>query len=152
MFRTTVSTRIAIILMFYMLILVFAGCSKFDTDVSIVKNGVLDIDKSLTVGQAFSSYKYFKNKTWKATKDIQGRRFVTFKGVFDTDLIEVQTQLDKQGIKSVTFEFQFLINADNTIVEGNHHWETVKLDGAKGVFESGPADGMLSEIYRNQLI
>lgn len=41
-----------------LLVGIFTGCS--DNSVTMVKKGTLEIDKSLTVGQAIDNYKYFR--------------------------------------------------------------------------------------------
>jgi len=58
------------------------GCSKTDP-VASVKGSTLDIDKSVTIGNAFDNYKFFKNVSWEASEDDQKRQLVTVKGVYD---------------------------------------------------------------------
>ena len=45
-------------------------------DISLVKNGVLGIDNSITVGEAIDNYKYFKDVKWESFKTDNGRRVV----------------------------------------------------------------------------
>ena len=59
------------------------GCSSSPED--SVKNGVLKIEPSVTVGDAFNGYKYFSTKEWKAFKDSQNRQIVEFRGKVDID-------------------------------------------------------------------
>lgn len=59
-----------------------SGCSKTDP-VALIKANTLDIDKSVTVGNAFDNYKYFKSVSWEASEDDQKRQLVTVKGVYD---------------------------------------------------------------------
>lgn len=95
--------------------LALAGCSKIVDDVSLVKNGYLDIDKSTTVGQAFDKYKYFKQVTWSKTKSDNGRRIVEVRGEFDVNKIMTEVT---GGTKPIYDEremvVQFVINKDNT--------------------------------------
>ncbi len=58
------------------------GCSKTDP-VASVKGSTLDIDKSVTIGNAFDNYKYFKSVSWQASEDDQKRQLVTVKGEYD---------------------------------------------------------------------
>jgi len=42
-------------------------------DINMVKNGQMEFDQSITVGQATEGYKYFGKKEWATGKDTQGR-------------------------------------------------------------------------------
>ena len=44
--------------------------------INLVKQGTLKIDRTLTVGQAFNSYKYFKDVKWSTYVTKRGRRVV----------------------------------------------------------------------------
>ena len=61
----------------------FFLCSCRTNDEALIRNGYLDIDKSLPIGKAFDGYKYFKSKSWKAFKSDNGKRMVQFEGSFD---------------------------------------------------------------------
>ncbi len=65
------------------LIMNICGCSAGPVDA--VRNGTLNIDPSVTVGDAFNGYKYFGKKEWKAFKDTQNRQIVEFRGKIDID-------------------------------------------------------------------
>jgi hypothetical protein len=64
-----------------------SGCSKTDS-VALVKGGTLEIDKSVTIGNAFDHYQYFKSTSWNAGEDEQKRMIVTFTGKFDLDKLK----------------------------------------------------------------
>jgi hypothetical protein len=70
-------TIVGVLLAFFLI-----GCSKMDP-VALVKGSTLDIDKSVTIGNAFDNYKYFKSVVWDAGQDEQKRQIVTFKGIYD---------------------------------------------------------------------
>ena len=55
----------------------FIGCGD---DVSTIKNGTLEFDKSITVGQAFDKYKYFSSTKWKSFSTDNGKKIVEVKG------------------------------------------------------------------------
>lgn len=59
-----------------------AGCDQMmgASDVEHVKNGMLSLDKTTTIGRAFDGYKYFTGTEWTAGQDKQGRRNVMFLG------------------------------------------------------------------------
>lgn len=105
---------IFVVVSIVMLAIGTVGCSKSGGgDVGLVKNGYMDIDKSITVGQAFDGYKYFTKKEWKAYKTEQGRRMVEFNGEFNINVPD-STQFTKDNIASSTIKLLFLINSDNT--------------------------------------
>jgi len=54
-----------------------------DKNISLVKNSVLTFDKSLTIGEAFESYSFFKSVKWEAFKTDRNRQIVKFIGTFD---------------------------------------------------------------------
>jgi hypothetical protein len=60
-----------------------------------VTNGTLKFDKSLTVGEAFKAYKYFKHVDWSYYKDEQGREIVEATAIYDLANNNMQ---DKQCI------------------------------------------------------
>lgn len=69
-----------------------SGCEKLakvaaPDDVSLVKSGRLEMDPSVTVGQALENYKFFNSVRWEGNVSPNGRRVVTFTGAYDLDLI-----------------------------------------------------------------
>ena len=94
----------------------FIGCDKAKEltggDVSLVKNGMLEFDKSLTVGKAIDNYKFFKKTKWESITTDNGRRIVTVVGTIDT---EKHPQISQtSGVKSAEMKFEFKINQDKT--------------------------------------
>ena len=82
--------------------LIIPGCSKSDiaqqdldqsTTVQIVKNGTLEFDKSVTVGNALDGYKYFGSTKWTSFQDSQKRTIVEFEAPYDYDKF-VGTELE----------------------------------------------------------
>src|SRR5262249_47942828 len=67
------------------LMLVVSGPAYGDPDyVSFVKNSYLPrIDKTITVGDALDTYKYFSRTEWKSHTTDQGRNIVEFVGIFN---------------------------------------------------------------------
>jgi hypothetical protein len=98
-----------------------AGCGKvpgFGGDVALVKNGYLGNEKSITVGQIFDKYKYFKSTSWKALKSERGQRIVEFTGEIDLNHPDIKSVfgniMDLNNLESSTKIVQFIINADKT--------------------------------------
>lgn len=64
--------------------LIHTVMSLFITDpIDLVKNGRMDFDKSVTIGQALEHYKYFNKIVWTKSVDPQGRMIVKFAGRID---------------------------------------------------------------------
>ena len=65
------------------LIIVFGLAACGVSPENRVKDGTLDLDKSITVGKAFESYSYFKKVVWSHYTDKQGREIVQVDAEFD---------------------------------------------------------------------
>lgn len=94
-----------------MSLLLLLACDNSTT--AQVKNGVLDLDKSITVGQAFDNYRYFKHVQWKALRTDNGRRIVEVVGTVDLDSDKSYAQL-KAKFRDLDVVFQFAVNMDDT--------------------------------------
>jgi hypothetical protein len=94
------------------------GCDKakdlVSSDVSLVKNGTMEFDKSLSVGQAIDKYRYFKSTKWEAVKTDNGRRIVNVIGDLDISRYPYLNSDNTPTIKSAFIKFQFVINQDKT--------------------------------------
>ena len=125
------------------------GCNKVKSatggDVSLVKGGTLEIDKSLTVGQAIDNYKYFKKTKWDLLKTENGKKIVTVVAAIDTD--KHPSINNKEGIKSAEMKFEFKINLDNTFEVGWCGLALEKMDGTN----STPADNVNLQMCLNDL-
>ncbi len=111
------------------------GCDKVKSatggDVSLVKGGTLEIDKSLTVGQAVDNYKFFKNVKWEALKTDNGKRLVQVNADIDMTKSPSINPEKMPGIKSMQMQFQFKINTDNTFEMAWCGVAIEKTDGTK---------------------
>lgn len=104
-----------------LIILSITGCDQAKSvvsgrDLEFVKNGVLELDKSLTVGQAIDNYKYFKSTKWQALKTDNGRRVVSVAAVVDTAKHPNMNSIP--NLKQMEMKFQFVINQDSTFKVG----------------------------------
>lgn len=97
-------------------IVAFVGCS--DSDISRVKDGVLELDKSLTVGQAIGNYKYFKKAEWKALTTDNGRKIVEVDGDIDIEKHPSINAKEIPNLKQAYLRLQFTINQDDTFQIG----------------------------------
>lgn len=145
----------------------FAGCSKPDP-LNIVKNGALNFDKSVTVGNALDNYKYFGASKWNTFEDSQRRTIVEFRAPFllakfvgaKIDQFEITSEM-LQGVRSklrdseFTYVAQFKIGIDGTSFE--LAYSATKLvgthpDTGKQVEKDVPDENFqeLKRIYQNQ--
>src|SRR6266511_2632953 len=93
-------------------------------DVSLVKTAYLQLDKSVTVGNALDKYKYFKITEWKSFITEKGQHIVECNGIVDIDKFNkfyrhlVQRAGNTVAEDSLPVELsiliQFKINNDNT--------------------------------------
>jgi hypothetical protein len=58
------------------------GCES--SEVSMVKNTPFPLDKSISFGKLFDSYKYCKNGNWELMETDRGQKYVEFKGEYLT--------------------------------------------------------------------
>lgn len=114
-------------------IVTFLGCG--DRKVEMVKNGVLNFDKSLTVGEAFDNYKYCKNVKWESFTTDNGREIVQVTCDYDwknKDNTEYfRKNLEQKGVKSIyiIYQFDILKGGDNDF---ELRGEYLKLIGKNG--------------------
>lgn len=114
-------------------IIFLSGCDKVKNisggDVSLVKDGMLEMDKSLTVGKAIDNYKFFKKTDWELITTDNGRKIVTVVASIDTDK---HPKINKEaGVKSAEMKFEFKINQDKTFEVGWCGLDYEKNDGEK---------------------
>ncbi len=109
--------------LFVCAILCVGGCSQNPVDT--VKNGVLEMDSSVTVGDAFGGYHYFDATQWETFQDPQNRQIVEFNATFEYDQF-ADTKLEgmtltadmlkkgrrKMGDLEITYTAQFAISKD----------------------------------------
>jgi len=105
-----------------------AGCNS---PIDSVKNGVLELDKSTTVGKAFDNYSCFKKTSWSEIKTKQGQVVVEFNGILDLTkafsdydnfrkvmLAEInKTPIDESKVnkKAFTTDMMNIMQAQNTL-------------------------------------
>lgn len=76
-------------------LLVGCGNSTIDS----VKNGILDFDKSTTIGQAFEGYQYFTSPKWSIIETKQKRQIVQFEA--KVNYITVIENMTEQQANSI---------------------------------------------------
>lgn len=138
----------------------FNGVLSGGGNVGLVKNGMLELDKSLTVGEAFDNYKYFKKVTWESFTTENGREVVQVTGDLDLDLHPQGAAWKEGGVSKIDVLFQFLINKDGETF--NIQTFGLKMKMKDGTEKTMGADEMglteyqllqnLKEIYDNKPI
>jgi hypothetical protein len=140
--------------------------------VAKVKDGVLELDKSTTVGRAFDGFRYFSTKTWTPTISENGRKLVEAIGTVDlskvtsediaaatanafgpsanTSQSNATLRNAQRQLKGAQFVFQFVLNVDNTFELKEGKMILLRADG-KSI--PTPIDGeyTLKEIYEGRL-
>jgi len=132
------------------LLLFITGCS----DVGTVKNGTLNFDNSITVGEAFDKYSYFSDTDWTDFETSNGRKIVQVTGEFNDNYIK-KMGWTKQ-FKKASLIVQFKINKDDTfeiaaigLEVTDLKGKTKKVDMGKGMSTVG-LNRMLKELYNDK--
>lgn len=145
--KKIVTAAIAVVI-----VAIAAGCSK--DDVTVAKEGHLDFNKSITIGQALDGYKYFGNKEWLATKTPQGTRLVIFKADMNPQFVKeingaCKSTAPQKTIESQKWAIQFTLNKDNSIfVSGT---QTLSIAPDKTKKAGSLSEALLQSVYKNEL-
>jgi hypothetical protein len=152
-------------------VVILSGCTKTDP-VNLVKNGVLEIDRSVNIGSALDHYAFFKSTSWKAVRDSQQRNIVIFEGALDIDKYSgakieelgltvtpdmIQKGKARLGDISFTFIAQFTINTDGNTFQlaySSHRMEGTTRDTKQKFSQDmpDPSNQIFSlYIYKNKL-
>jgi hypothetical protein len=123
-----------------------AGCGK----VSLVKDGTLAFDKSLTIGQAFDNYQYFDNVKWEEITTDNGKKVVQVNAIIDLDKHPKGVEW-KKNIKEMKYIFQFTINQDETFQLSYGGIEAISINDEKNEINANNSQLMqnLKEVYGN---
>lgn len=108
----------------FLFILFFS--SSFSSDINIIKNGIFNFNKTLTIGQAFDNWKSCKEIDWMEYKKDNGVRTVTFicehKNIvpYSKKVSTFYPNEDQRIFDLISYatEFEFTINVDDTFQLG----------------------------------
>ncbi|HCG6498397.1 TPA: hypothetical protein NKQ41_003301 [Vibrio parahaemolyticus] len=142
-----------------MFVALLSGC---DSDVDIVRDGVMDFEQRTTLGKVFDNWDSCKSSNWEAFEADNGVRFVEFscshaiKSHFSSIksfLSEDEKNAEELNVTSYTETFLFSLNLDETF-----QLDTVLLtekwgDGNYLITQyTAPAStGLLKRAYKNKL-
>jgi len=142
--------KIKLIIVGLLLSLFVTGCSEVNT----VKDGTLNFDNSITVGQAFDRYSYFSDTDWEDFETSNGRKIVQVTGEFNDDYIK-KMGWTKQ-FKEASLIVQFKINKDDTfeiaaigLEATDLKGKTKKVDLGQGM-SNNQLNSMLKELYNDK--
>jgi hypothetical protein len=140
--------------------LVFLANLGVGGNIGMVQGGILEFNKSLTVGEAFDNYKYFRNTRWEQGTTDNGMDFVNAIGEVDLDSHPIGKQWKAQGCRKAEALFQFAVNKDGETFElractmrlTNTKGESTEVDAAAEDNDITVADvmGALGDIYENE--
>ena len=130
------------------------GCF-FQGDQGIVKNGTMQENKTLTVGEAFDGWSECESKTWSDFKSDNGQRIVQFEcrvtgyPEFKKELraiLQNESKYDHFDLSSIVSTYQWKINKDDSFqlasITTNWKWEDGKSYEASG--------GSVSATFENE--
>lgn len=152
--------NVAIIVVAIGLIFSLFSTSK---NISIVKDGTMEFNKSITIGQAFNSWEICDDRSWSEFTTDDGISIVEFKcdaTYFNKDILETVNELITKedakmlDIKNLDFEkvettFQFTINKDDTFKLDNTKSVIIYTDG-KQLSLANDALMELKNVYINE--
>ncbi|WP_027390635.1 hypothetical protein [Chrysiogenes arsenatis] len=136
-------------------VVILAGCdSAYE---SMVRNGTLDMDPTISIDDAFSNYPYLKAKSWQVFDDAQGRKVVEFTATPDYNVylgstfnrMEITADiLERAKLKlapmQVTYQAQFVINK-------NAKTFSIRYSGIKIVNTQNPNPEAVQDVTDNRL-
>lgn len=143
-----------IILTFAVLALVSA-CSKI-SDTDLVKNGVMNFNLAITIGEAFDNWRDCSpNKQWQEFTTNSGQRVVEFSCTDKNAVafmakaklvLEDESKYDYFDLSEVRYEVQWIINKDDSLqinyIGAIYKWKDGKKNETKG-----DTDIFLNTIY-----
>jgi len=135
-----------------------AGCNS---DIDMVKNGVMNFNKTITVGEAFDNWNDCANSKWDSFETDNHIKVVEFtceKKNVKEYFAKLKSFLPKKkqakatylDIKSNKQIFQWTINKDDTFQIDNVQVETVWADGKKFSDSQKPMK-QLQNVYNNKI-
>jgi hypothetical protein len=83
------------------------------SDIEIVKGSKLSYDNTITIGDAFNNFSFFKDKTWTFRQDKDKNRLVIFIGKLDLSKLRYYRELNI--VQAAFIRVIFTINNDNSI-------------------------------------
>ena len=138
------------------LVAALQGCGSA-SDTELVKNGVMQFNKTLTVGEAFDRWSECQQKNWEEFKSDNGQRVVQFTcsarnvAAFMNkakSMLQNESKYDHFNLTEVLSTFQWTINKDDSF-QLQHVGTTWRWADGKSKAVDGDAE-MLKSVYSNE--
>ncbi len=134
--------------------LLFSGCFG-GGNIEKVKNGVMNFNKSITIGQALDNHNDCKSKEWEELKTTNGQKIVEFRCESASmkiiaDKVFQEKNKEYANLNSVTQVFQWTINLDDTFQLSYAGSEYIWKDGKSFSDNAKKSAESLSEMYKNE--
>jgi|GEM_PF-1419524 hypothetical protein len=137
--------------------LLLAGCGS---DVSLVKDGVMDFNQTITVGQALDNWRSCDGSNWEEFETENGVRVVSFECNHDIAMFidkvkkagsHSTNDMSSLDVASITSIFQFTINQDDSFQLDGIYTRSVWADGEQLEDSSTKPLAILKKAYENTL-
>ncbi len=115
-----------------------------------VKKKKLDNYPSVTIGEAFGKYSYFKTGDWKVTQLPVHKTYVDFTGMFKKDFFSFMSS-DK-GVSQQGVEIKFVVYEDGRLAVAMISKVQIMTDGMIKRYPIEDAKSILDKIYANKEI
>jgi hypothetical protein len=117
MYRNLKSRTSGILLI---VVILFSGCNEESVNISNiekVKNGVMNFDKSITIGQAFDNWNSCKNKKWNEFRTDNQKQIVEFTCKINTLDCTIQWAINLDDTTKIIYAKLLKTNKDGQILE-----------------------------------
>ncbi len=149
--------KLKLLIMGFLLSLFILGCSN---DIDIVKNGTMNFNKTITVGEAFDRWNNCQKREWESFETDNGVRVVQFtcgnKDYISKYLYKIKSFLPKKeqnanylNLRDMQQIFQWTINRDNTFQIDNIQLEFIWNNGKKSNVPMEIIEE-LKKVYKNE--
>ena len=118
--------------------------------VAAIRGKTLAGFKTVTIGEAFDTYRYFDKKEWKESRSTNGKIYVDFWGWFKESAIDEASR--KNGIVARGVEVKFVVNPEGDFYLAMISRVEKGADGAEHDYPIDDKQSILKAIYGNREI
>lgn len=118
--------------------------------VDIIRNQRMSNFRSVTIGNAFDSYKYLTNKEWKSASMKSGQITVDFTGWFEPDALNKKDV--SNGVTGKGLDVMFVIEPNGSFYVFMVSKLEARTDGKIYQSQLDDTTAILTKIYSNQKI
>ena len=117
MYRNLKSMTSGILLI---VVILFSGCSEEkanSSNIEKVKKGVMNFDKSITIGQAFDNWNSCKNKKWNEFRTDNQKQIVEFTCKINNLNCKIQWAINLDDTTKIIYAKLLKTKKDGTVLE-----------------------------------